>query len=58
MNATKRLKLICAVDLEHAPETASILEENFDVVYVQASLKELEQHLPQADAYYAALVFA
>ena len=55
VNAMERPKLICAADLKHAPEAAAILEENFDVVYAQATSRALEQHLPRADAYYAAL---
>ena len=55
MTATERPKLICAVDIEHLPKTAALLEANFDVVYAQASSKALQQHLPHADAYFAAL---
>ena len=55
MTAKERPKLVCAVDLEHVPDTTTLLEEHFDVVYAQGTTKALEQHLPQADAYYAAL---
>ncbi|MEA1950397.1 MAG: NAD(P)-dependent oxidoreductase [Planctomycetota bacterium] len=55
MTATERPKLLCAADLAHIPEAVALLEENFDVDYAQPNPRALQQHLPRADAYFAAL---
>ena len=55
MTATQRPKLLCAADITHIPEVSALLEEYFDVEYSQATTQALQEHLPQVDAYFAAL---
>ena len=47
--------IICAVDLSNAPGAKKILEQNFQVRYVPATIEALCAALPDADAYYASL---
>jgi len=50
-----RPRVICAADLEHAPEARLALEQSFDVCYVPGDAEAIGAALAQAQAYYATL---
>jgi len=47
--------VVCAADIGHLPETQAVLEDAFDVRYVEPTEPSLAQELPDAEAYFASL---
>jgi len=47
--------VVCGPNLDHLPQTKQLLEENFEVIYINCDAEKLAKFVPKADAYYAAL---
>ena len=47
--------VVCGPNLDHLPQTKQLLEENFEVIYINCDAEKLAKFVPKADAYYATL---
>ena len=47
--------VVCGPNLDHLPQIKHLLEEKFEVIYINCDAEKLAKFLPGADGYYAAL---